>query len=411
MALATVSLTLCGYAKVVQTEAEPNDKSPISNISAGSTLWNNNTEFQPTAPYYATFFYPWYPNWSNEGHAAPRNWFSNYLPDPKPDVFEPVTELYNSNDDAIIYWQLRKMAEARLEVAISSWWGQGHKTDKTFRHILNDVMNRPNNPYPNLRWALYYEKESLGDPTVTELVKDLNYTKQNYTNQRGYLKIGGRPVIFVYSDPKDNDRMVSRWANARAQTGFYVVLRVYSGYQKAQNPPDSWHQYAPALRKEIQAPYSCMVSPGFWRDGGVVRLPRDLTAFRNAVSTMVDAPVTWKLVETWNEWGEGTAVEPGDQVIQARKDSTNLDPKGAPFKNHYIEVLQELLPPLEQGTGVPGLSIIQRRRCAGLLTRSRSGNVHDPRSSVLLIINSKPLSAYRLGSIAQMVSILGGLSC
>ena len=65
---------------------------------------------------------------------------------------------------------------------------------------------------------------------------------------------------------------------------------------------------------------------------------------------MVVAPVTWKLVETWNEWGEGTAVEPGDQVIQTRNGSARIDPKGASFKNRYIEVLHELLPPLEQGS-------------------------------------------------------------
>lgn len=358
LVLGTLAHSFNGYATVLP-KVETKDKLRIFKAASAPTLWDSSTEFQPNAPYYATFFYPWYPHWSSEGHAPPRNWFSNYLPDPKPDVFDPATELYNSNDDAIIYWQLRKMAEARLEVSISSWWGQGHKTDRTFRHILNNVMNRLDNPYPNLRWALYYEKESLGDPTVTELIKDLNYIKKNYANQPAYLKIGGKPVIFVYSDSKDNEGMVSRWATVRSQIGFYVVLRVFAGYQKALNPPDSWHQYAPALRKEMQAPYSFLVSPGFWRDGGNVRLPRDLVAFREAVAAMVAAPVTWKLVETWNEWGEGTSVEPGDQVIQTKKDNARLDPKGALFKDHYIRVLQELLPPLEQGTGTQGSSAPQ----------------------------------------------------
>ena len=82
-------------------------------------------------------------------------------------------------------------------------------------------------------------------------------------------------------------------------------------------------------------------------------MPRDLAAFRDAVSAMVVAPVTWKLVETWNEWGEGTAVEPGDQVIQTRNGSARIDPTGLPFKDQYIRMLQELLPPLEQGTRTP----------------------------------------------------------
>lgn len=308
-------------------------------------------EFQPTAPYSTTFFYPWYPDWADRGHNPPQNWFSNYLPDPNPCSFHPAAELYNSNGDAIIHWQLAKMAEARLEVAISSWWGPLHKTDWTFRHILNEVMIRPDNPYPNLRWAIYYEKESLGDPSVVELVNDLNYLKNNYANQRAYLKIGGRPVVFVYADGNDASGMAGRWSQARVQTGFYVVLKVYSGYRSDPNQPDSWHQYAPAKRTDNQAPYSFMVSPGFWLDGEAPRLPRDLAAFRQAVPEMVAAPVTGKLVETWNEWGEGTSVEPGEQVIQSKTGEAAFDPNGTPFKNLYVEALGELLPPLEQGTG------------------------------------------------------------
>ncbi len=321
-----------------------------------------NQEFQPSAPYYATFFYPWYPQWSDRGHAPPLNWFSNYLPDPLPGAFDPEQELYSSTDDSIIDWQLRKLAEARQEVAIASWWGMGHKTDRAIRYLLANVMDRQNNPYPNLRWALYYEKESLGDPSPAELAADLSYIQVNYAARRSYLKISGRPVIFVYADSRDGSGMAARWAAARSQTGFYVALKVYAGYRSDPNQPDSWHQYAPAVRIDNQAPYSFMVSPGFWLDGEASRLPRDLTAFRNAVSAMIAAPVMWKLVETWNEWGEGTAVEPGDQVVQTTTGLAVLDPDGAPFQNLYIDVLHELLPPLEQGTGAVPVPLPPRRR-------------------------------------------------
>ena len=322
--------------------------------------FGSGSSFQPTAPYYATFFYPWFQNqktdgawgiWNSNGHSAPQNWFSNYLPDVDTTAFDPASELYSSNDDAVFYWQLRKLAEAKQEVAISSWWGQGHKTDTAFRHIITDVMNRPDNPYPNLRWSLYYEAEGQGNPTVATIVNDLNYIKTNYSDQKAYLKVGGKPVVFVYADATDGADMASRWAQARSQTDFYVVLKVYSGYKSDPNQPDSWHQYAPAVRSDNQAPYSFAVSPGFWKDGEAVRLARNLTEFRAAVTNMVNANVTWKLTETWNEWGEGTAVEPGDQVIQTTSGNATLDPNGVPFKNQYIDALNQLLPALEQGTG------------------------------------------------------------
>src|SRR5262245_6479977 len=63
--------------------------------------------FQPSAPYHATFFYIWYKNpntddtwsyWTDGSNTPPNSWFSHYIPNPYPDVFDPATELYSSNN-------------------------------------------------------------------------------------------------------------------------------------------------------------------------------------------------------------------------------------------------------------------------------------------------------------------------
>jgi hypothetical protein len=52
------------------------------------------------------------------------------------------------------------------------------------------------------------------------------------------------------------------------------------------------------------------ISPGFWRaDEASPRLVRDLVAFKTAIRHMVASNAPWQLVTTFNEWGEGTAVE------------------------------------------------------------------------------------------------------
>ena len=278
------------------------------------------------------------------------------------------------------------MAEARIEVAISSWWGQGDRTDDNFGFILKDVMKRSENPYPNLRWALYYEAESNSDPSVAQIVSDLDYIADQYAAEPGYLKIGGKPVIFVYSAGGDGVDTAKRWneAKALAKLPFYVVLKVFSGYKTISPQPDSWHQYGPATRASDQSPYSFSVSPGFWYDSGgeAPRLGRDLAEFRTAVSQMVAANAAWKLVTTWNEWGEGTAVEPGEQVVFDSSTGRDiLDPAGAPFKNAYVDALRELLPPLEAGTG----RARQRGTQAAAASRQqRSRRLHPARSALPL---------------------------
>ena len=321
--------------------------------------------FQPTAPYYATFYYPWYgapavdghwSYWTGQNSQPPATWFSHYLPDPQPGKFDPSQELYSSDDPAVLYWQFAKMAEAKIEVAISSWWGKDDRTDDNFGFILKDVMHRSDNPYPNLRWALYYEAESNGNPSAAAIASDLDYIAEQYAGEPAYLKVDGKPVIFVYSEGDNGPELVQRWNQAKllAKVPFYVVLKVFSGYKDVSPQPDSWHQYGPGTRESKQSPYSYSVSPGFWFDsnGEAPRLPRNLTEFRSAVSRMVAADAVWKLVTTWNEWGEGTAVEPGEQITYDSSAGRDVpDPAGAPFKNVYVDALHALLPPLEAGTG------------------------------------------------------------
>ncbi len=57
--------------------------------------------------------------------------------------------------------------------------------------------------------------------------------------------------------------------------------------------------------------YSYSVSAGFWKyDEVAPRLARDPGAYDAAVWRMRNSGAPWQLVTTFNEWGEGTAVEP-----------------------------------------------------------------------------------------------------
>lgn len=147
--------------------------------------------------------------------------------------------------------------------------------------------------------------------------------------------------------------MTSRWKEANRQLGnaFYIVLKVFAGYASDPNQPDSWHQYAPAVRSGIHGSHSFYVSPGLWLEGQSIRLARNAAEFENAVKSMVSANTAWKLVETWNEWGEGSSVEPGEQVqFNSTLGKEEIAPNGTPFKNLYIDILARNLPPLEQGS-------------------------------------------------------------
>jgi hypothetical protein len=327
----------------------------------------------PTAPFNATFFYPWYQNggsWAHWGgqestgyyHNPPSNWSSHFLP-AKPDpntgstAWNPSTQLYTSSDKQTFYWQLNQMKAANQAVGISSWWGRNDPSDSNFRSIIN-YMNQPDNPYPKMRWAVYYEKEGYGDPSLTDIESDLNYIRTNYASQPGYLWVNGKPVVFVYNakDAPGNywTTDVNRWKKARTDTGFYVNMKIDPVVYGGVNPKvmDSWHEYSPTDRTDPYAnPYYYMVSPGFWREQDQPVLARDPNAFTSAVKAMASAKVTWRLTETWNEWIEGTAVEPGttaNWTYDTSPSPTNPNvatQNGTSYGTTYVNILGANLPP------------------------------------------------------------------
>jgi hypothetical protein len=248
-------------------------------------------------PLRAAFYYPWFP----------QTWAQSPAPFTH---FHPTFGFYSSDDQRTVARHLDELAYGHIQVAISSWWGQSHYTNERLAMLLG-ATRAAGSP---LRWAVYHEREGFGDPTVEQLAADLRYVRDRYADDPAYLRVGGRFVVFAYGDATDDCSMAQRWHDANAGIGAYLVLKVVPGYALCGAQPDGWHQYAPASRTDVQRGNAFAISPGFWlASEPEPRLSRDPVAFAEAVRNMVASGAPWQLVATFNEWGEGTAVEPADE--------------------------------------------------------------------------------------------------
>jgi hypothetical protein len=179
-----------------------------------------------------------------------------------------------------------------------------------------------------LRWAVYYELEGQGDPRPAAIRRDLRYIRRRYARSRRYLRVGRRFVVFVWADGGDGAGMARRWRRASRGTHAYVVLKVFPGYGDLPrgDRPDGWHQYAPAQHADHQSGQSFTISPGFFHAAEPApRLERDPARFAADVRAMVASREPWQLVTTFNEWGEGTAVEPAREWQTASGYGAYLD--------------------------------------------------------------------------------------
>ena len=196
-------------------------------------------------PIRAAFYYPWFPEtWGNL--SAP---YTHH---------RPSAGYYRSDDVDIIQGHIRAMEYGKIQAAISSWWGVGHYTDTRLGKILETSAATG-----SFRWGVYYEEESIGNPTVAKLTSDLQHIASVHGRHPSFLRVSGKPVVFVFTDGSDGCSMADRWKQANAGGLAYVVLKVFAGYASCASQPDAWHQYGPAVA-EHDFPDSFNISPGFW---------------------------------------------------------------------------------------------------------------------------------------------------
>ncbi len=251
----------------------------------------SSSDWQPAFPIRAAFYYPWFPEaWEQQGIYP----YTNYT---------PTLGYYSARDLNIVKQHITMMQYGHIDAAIASWWGQGDHTDAKVAGLLSASAGT------NFRWSLYYENESTGDPSVTQIRSDLTYIRDRYGNNPNFLRVNGKFVVFVYAAPNDLCGMADRWKQANT-VGAYVILKVFPGFANCASQPNEWHQYCPAEAVDQQGQMSYVISPGFWLKGNAVRLNRDITRWNQNVRDMVASGARWQLITTFNEWGEGTIVEP-----------------------------------------------------------------------------------------------------
>ncbi|MHB8669732.1 MAG: glycoside hydrolase family 71/99 protein [Acidimicrobiales bacterium] len=246
---------------------------------------------QPTFPIRAAFYYPWFPeNWSYAGVTP----YTRY---------QPSLGFYDSANSTLLGRHIAAMRYGGIQAGIASWWGPGTRTDGRLPAMLAAAHGT------GLKWAVYYEPEGYGNPSVDQLRSDLGYLRDHYASDPSYLRVDGSFVVFVYADPTDRCDMADRWQQARIP-GSYIVLKVFPGWRACAAEAPAWHQYSPDDRVNEFQPFSTTISPGFFHVlEPKPRLDRDLGSWQSAVRYMTASGDPFQLVTTFNEWGEGTSVE------------------------------------------------------------------------------------------------------
>ncbi len=321
--------TYRGFVRLSDRPGEPNlnDLRAVAEYPhvPDPIVFDNQAESQDDIV--GVFFYPWYENpntssrwrhWNGSGYSPPATWAACYLPNYPDSTWNPSVQLYDSKDTEVLRWQDRAMARAGVDIAVASWWGIGGYEDAGLAKAIRTCKS--------VQWCIYYEMEAYGDPTVQRIHDDIKYVLDTYGPTRNYARIDGKWLVLVYG--AGGDETASRWRQAKALLaahGYDVYLN--GDKSNAREPWDAVHSYHPVVYQGYthalpDVDDSAWIAPGFC---GIAdqspRLERSLSEFASAWNNIVANRNRCRfiLVETWNEWHEGTQIESGREIIRDRQ--------------------------------------------------------------------------------------------
>ncbi len=296
-----------------------------------------NTPRQALAFYYGWYGNPdvskrWY-HWKNVDVAAKHIDESTHF---------PTLGAYDSHDPKIVDLHCRQAKEAGLTGFIVSWWRKDDFHDEGMPLMLDTARKH------GLAISVYYETvPPRGKPTVEGAVDDLLYIVRKYGGHPAWLKVGGRPVIFVYGRAV-GELKLDGWAKVIDEfTTKYPGGAVFIGDRitpEAARVFDGIHTYNPTgLTKgksvaEIRA-WAGTTFPEWVKTAGPDRIacvtiipgyddsvqpsrkpPRPITdrhdgqTYRVMWEQAIAANPDWIIVTSWNEWHEGSEIEPSAEL-------------------------------------------------------------------------------------------------
>ena len=330
------------------------------------------------------YYYPWY---AGDFHGG--GYLREHLQPPQ----LPSLGEYDDRAPEVIAQHLQWSRAANVSLWVASWWGPGRREDTALlQHIL------PHEELGDMQVGLFYETSGrVPDFTdVSNISSDIAYMADHYFDHANYLRIDGRPVLFVYltrvlSRNGMLDEVVAQMRGAAKAAGhdLYIVgdqvfgqpptnssalalLDAVTNYDvygsvgaqgyAGQQAVDAYYAAQgkwQALANAAGTAFIPAATPGFndkgVRDGhpAVSRKLTEESEFGSLFRAMLQQAVSYTesatgdmlLVTSWNEWHEDTQIEP---VIDA--EATNLDDGGGAYSEgldyegygeRYLHILRE----------------------------------------------------------------------
>jgi glycoprotein endo-alpha-1,2-mannosidase len=269
------------------------------------------------------FYYPWYGNpaglgsyrhWQQGGHEPPDAVGAN---------FYPTLGAYDSGDQAgAVDQHMRWIQQSGAGTIVTSWWGQGSYEDNLTPALLATAARYG----VKVAWHL----EPYAGRTAESTVADINYIHSKYGGSPAFYRDaahGDRAAFYIFESLR-----IADWAALEQVKPTSIVLAQTTDTSKVAHF-DGMYTYdaiagatAPGWKnasdycKANGLVWAPSIGPGYIDDRAVPgnttpTLDRDNGAaydrqWNNALNPATGGAPTWVSVTSFNEWHEGSTIEP-----------------------------------------------------------------------------------------------------
>lgn len=277
------------------------------------------------------FYYPWY----GTPQGASGKWFHwegvSYTGIGSSTDY-PLLGPYDSWDPRVMRSHIKMAKSVGIDGFVISWWGIRTFEDEAFARML-DVATEE-----RFNMTIYYE--SVRELTAEQITNELSYVLRKYAEHPAFLKIEGRPVIFIYAveaygrTPEFWNHILRSIENATGIKALYIAdtfnmayLTVFDGLH-TYNPiwiQDHAGTYLKQSRlvksyvdldaaESLRKLWIATVNPGY--DDRKIRKPGTYVSreagvyYRKTWEAALASEPDIAIICTWNEWHEGTEIEP-----------------------------------------------------------------------------------------------------
>jgi hypothetical protein len=280
--------------------------------------------------------------------------------------FRPLIGAYDSRDPDVIEYQLLTMKLAGIDGVLVDWYGIDDALDYRANHEATEMVFAATKRF-GMKFGVVYEDQTIGKLKTSDAVATgratLEWVAKHWFSAPNYLRIGGQPVFMVfgpqYFKPEDWPTVLgdSRCAffTLHHRQGLAVGAFDWplpkdgdAGCERERvafgERAKEWPSFISAAYPRFQDFYA---QAGVHASWGTVTDQNGQTYVRTLTAALRGSAPIVQLV-TWNDWGEGTQIEPSrefgyrDLAATQRLRRQWLEPRFA-FKEADLALPAQLL--------------------------------------------------------------------